>query len=41
VCVWKDTFIIDTELGNVYSVFFPANWVAMVTDDGFLTAVQD
>ncbi len=34
------TFI-NAEFFDVYSVLFPADRVAMVTDDGFLTAVQD
>ncbi len=37
VCV---TFI-NAEFCDVYSVLLPADRVAMVTDDGFLTAVQN
>ncbi len=40
LCVGADTFIIVTELCNISSVLFPADRVAMVTDDVFLTAVQ-
>ncbi len=40
LCVWPDTFI-NAEFFDAYFVFIPADRVAMVTDDGFLTAVQD
>ncbi len=36
----KQTFT-STELCDISSVLFPADRVAMVTDDGFLAAVQD
>ncbi len=35
----KQTFTF-TELCDIYSVLSPADRVAMVTDDGFLAAVQ-